>query len=157
MNMLLDPNLASCSGGGGGGNVTGGQNQPNNSPKTTARKQRNPNRRCNNSSNNRKAVPQSATLGALGTGRRRKLLIVDTDSIGHEILLPPAVPAGERTDRHVVAPSPATATGANSYWWLLITTKPKSILPSQRRLFRYSLGLGDPDVGNKNISTTTVD
>jgi dephospho-CoA kinase len=91
------------------------------------------------------ASSQAAALAALEPDEEGTFLIVDTDSIGHEILLPPAVLAGEQEVHDLSSPStPAAGTAGDD-------TKEYTVHPNDSVYHDILSAFGDPDVGNKNI------
>jgi dephospho-CoA kinase len=97
------------------------------------------------------ASSQAAALAALEPDEEGSFLIVDTDSIGHEILLPPAVLAGEQQDHNMSTPSSPTASSTGGGGGGDETKKEYTVHPNDSVFDAILSAFGDPDVGNKNI------
>jgi dephospho-CoA kinase len=89
------------------------------------------------------ASSQAAALAALEPDEEGSFLIVDTDSIAHEILMPPAVLAGEQ-DVDVAVNANANAEDGDE-------TKEYSVHPRDSVFYDILGAFGDPDINNKNI------
>jgi dephospho-CoA kinase len=93
------------------------------------------------------ASSQAAALAALEPDEEGSFLIVDTDSIGHEILLPPAVLAGEQDVTDMSSPSSPAAGATNN----TDETKEYTVHPNDSVFFDILSAFGDQDASNKNI------
>jgi dephospho-CoA kinase len=178
--MLLDP--VQVRGGASNGNnntVGGGPNQSNSSSKTAARKQKKPKsgtavqqqqQQQSVAAASSSSSQAAASTASLESDEEGSFLIVDTDSIGHEILLPPSVLAGEQDWTEVSSlSSPTTTTaggggggagGASASASASATTigsntadegKEYTVHPNDSVYYDILSAFGDPDVGNKNI------
>jgi dephospho-CoA kinase len=98
------------------------------------------------------ASSQAAALAALEPDEEGSFLIVDTDSIGHEILLPPAVLAGEQDVTDMSSPSSPTAgsTGGGGGGGGE-ETKEYTVHPNDSVYYDILSAFGDQDASNKNI------